>query len=285
MKKYFILFIGFFILLLSVANSVGYWFIINESIMVLLGSQPFYFIIVLLLIMAPILSIVSLKYKRIEPLAKYCDETLGLTLILMLFFIIIFYQASIIKLITEPLYIISILLIFAPLRLMLEHVRSLIVDDNPLKIGLLTINFYILMIIIFISQKINIALTGNYLQDFGFKFSMLTLYMFKYILPWIAFPVSLEQSITYLRMIISAYEIPPYIGFLFMSSMLIILFIKPERKLMTPNIISILLYGSIGLLMYLFLFNNPSLFIFQSISSWLLLFLATIILLILGVLK
>lgn len=285
MKKYFVLlYIGFFILLLSIANSVGYWLVVNESIIVLLTSQPFYFIIILLLIMTPILSIISLKYKKIEDLAKYCDEVLGLTLILMLFFIFIFHQASIIELITEPLYMISILLIFAPLRLILEHVRSLIIDDNPLKIGLLTINFYILMIIIFTCQKINMTLTGNYLQDFGFKFSMLTLYMFKYILPWMTFPVSLEQSITYLRIVISAYEIPPYIGFLFMSSMLIILF-KPERKLMIPNIINILLYSSIGLLLYLFLFNNPPLFMFQSISPWILLFLTTIILLILGVLK
>jgi hypothetical protein len=285
MKKHLILsYIGFFILLLNTANYVGYWSIISESTIVLLKSQPLYFIIIALLIMAPIFSIISLKYKRVEHLVTYCDEILGLILILILFFIFIFYQTSIVKLITEPLYIISILLIFTPLRLMLEHVKLLTIDDNPLKVGLLTINFYILMIIMFTSQKINVTLTGNYLQDFGFRFSMLTLYMFKYVLPWITLPVSLEQSIAYLKIAISAYEIPPIIGLLFISSMLIILF-KPERKFMISNIINILLYSSLGLLAYLFLFNNPSLFIFQSISPWLLLFLTTIILLILGVLK
>ncbi len=285
MNKYImiILYMGFFLPLLSVANYVKYWSILSES---MLNLQPLYFIIIVPLVMAPVFSIIGLKYKRITHVAIYCDEVLGLLLIIMLISIFIFYlyQVSFIALITEPLYLISVLLVFTPIRLLLEHIKALIMEDNPLKIGLLAINFYILIVIIFTSQEINIKLTGNYLQDLGFKFSMLTLYMFKYILPWITIPVSLDQSITYLKMTISAYEMPPILGLFFMSAMIITLF-KIKQEIVISNAINILLYSSLGLLTYLFIFNDPLLSTFQSISPWFLLLLMIIILSMLGVLK
>ncbi len=280
-----LLYSAFLILLSIIANYADYWTILYKSIITLLNFRPLYIIIVISLIMAPISSILELHFNQMKNLDKYSDEIFGLLLIIILVYIFIFYSSSIIILITEPLYIISILLVFAPLRIILEHLRLLIKENNPLKIGILTVNFYILMTIISTSQTINIRITDNYLQDLGFKFSMLTLYIVKYMLPSVTFPITLEQSITYIKMIILNYKLPESLGLLFMILMIILLF-KPEiNKKIHPNSIIILFYSSITLLAYLLLFNDQLLIALQLVSPWILLLLTIIILSTLGVLK
>ncbi|MEM3832177.1 MAG: hypothetical protein QW128_01070 [Thermoprotei archaeon] len=285
--KYIIvlLYSAFLILLFMMADYANYWSVLHKSIITLLNSRPLYIIIVVLLITTPILSIFESHFNRMKNLDKYSDEIFGLLLIIVLVCIFIFYNSSLIVLVTEPLYIISILIVFTPLRIILEHLRSLIKENNPLKIGILTVNFYIFMTIISVTQTIDIKITGNYLQDFGFKFSMLTLYTIRYILPSVTFPITLEQSITYIKMIILNYKLPESLGLLFIILIVILLF-KPEinKKIHSGSIV-MLFYSSITLLAYLFLFNGTLLSTLQLISSWILLLLTIIILLISGVLK
>ncbi|MGB9728548.1 MAG: hypothetical protein ACP5GU_04035 [Thermoprotei archaeon] len=280
-----LLYLALLILLFTIANYADYWTIVYKSIIILLNSRPLYIIIVISLIMAPISSLLELHFNQMKNLDKYSDEIFGLLLIIILIYIFIFYNSSITILITEPLYIISILLVFAPLRIILEHLRLLIRENNPLKIGMLTVNFYIFIMIISTSQTINIRITDNYLQDLGFKFSMLTLYIVKYMLPSVTFPITLEQSITYIKMIILNYKLPESLGILFIILMIILLFKPDINEKIHPNSITILFYSSIALLTYLLLFNDPLLSTLQLVSPWILLLLTIVILSTLGVLK
>lgn len=277
-------YLGFSILLLIIANYIDYWTIVNKSIMTILDSRPLYIIIPTSLILAPILSILALRLSILKHLDVYVDEFFGLLLVIILVYIFIFYNSSLITLVTEPLYIIAILLVFTPIRIILEHFKLLIEENNPLKIGILTINFYILMMIIHVSRAINVWITGNYLQDLGFRFSMLTLYMIKYILPSLMLPVTLEQSIAYLKTAITTYQLPELFGLLFMILIVILLF-KSENNVNSSSTITILFYSSLTLLVYLLLFNSSLFVSFQLIAPWILLLLTIIILSVLGVLK